>query len=97
MLQHIRKCVRTRKYIVNFVIITDKPGECPRPQNIFCLDQKNSCEKDHECPGYSKCCYNGCRKTCLQISVGMFPIFIYFCGFFLSHFLCFVIHIFANS
>ncbi|XP_028390676.1 collagen alpha-2(I) chain-like [Dendronephthya gigantea] len=49
-------------------ICSEKAGQCPKPVKTFCLSQRNFCESDYECPGFSKCCYDGCRKICLNPS-----------------------------
>eukprot|EP00795_Rhopilema_esculentum_P016249 gene16249-7628_t len=48
-------------------ICREKPGTCPvTKQRNDCLLSNNECKTDFECYGESKCCFDGCRRTCTQ-------------------------------
>lgn len=47
-------------------LTTNKPGKCPRvPRGDKDCDRKGDmCDRDTDCPGNRKCCFNGCQRDC---------------------------------
>ena len=72
-------CCHTTHVSLNLqsYIFLDKSGRCPIPIERFCADQKDDCVSDYECPGYSKCCNDGCRKKCSSPSWGLYRIYFF--------------------
>jgi len=45
----------------------EKPGTCPvEKKRDECLSLVNECNNDFECYGESKCCFDGCKRTCKE-------------------------------
>ena len=44
----------------------NKPGKCPivEENRKLCSKKGDMCNKDNDCPGLRKCCFNGCQKDC---------------------------------
>ena len=44
----------------------NKPGKCPivEENRKLCSKKGDMCNKDDDCPGLRKCCFNGCQKDC---------------------------------
>ena len=50
----------------------EKPGTCPvEKKRNDCLSVVNECNNDFECYGESKCCFDGCKKTCKERPDGL--------------------------
>ena len=43
----------------------DKPGVCPAVQPGSVGACAELCSKDSDCEGYTKCCSNGCGRSCI--------------------------------
>ena len=53
-----------------------KPGKCPKPwkgKDGLCDRRGDMCQRDQDCLGSSKCCFNGCQKDCLK-PFGLVPL-----------------------
>ncbi|XP_055333296.1 uncharacterized protein LOC129584903 [Paramacrobiotus metropolitanus] len=46
--------------------VVKKPGHCPVPAMDGRGSCQQECESDGDCPGLSKCCSNGCGRTCTE-------------------------------
>ncbi|KAK1162643.1 anosmin-1-like isoform X1 [Acipenser oxyrinchus oxyrinchus] len=58
------ECVTSSEFLKS--ILNLKQGDCPPPQKAsgFAAACVLSCSADRECPGFKKCCSNGCGYTC---------------------------------
>ncbi|MGH0127243.1 UNVERIFIED_CONTAM: hypothetical protein FKN15_076992 [Acipenser sinensis] len=58
------ECVTSLEFLKS--ILNLKQGDCPPPQKAsgFAAACVLSCSADRECPGFKKCCSNGCGYTC---------------------------------
>ena len=51
----------------DFCFFIEKPGTCPiEKKRNDCISVTNECNNDFECYGESKCCFDGCKKTCKE-------------------------------
>ena len=56
-----------------FCSFSEKSGYCRSPAPVTTCESKISeCTNDFDCFGESKCCFDGCRKTCQRQQEGMF-------------------------
>ena len=47
-----------------FSLAFEKPGSCPKPMGFgTCVEL---CSGDDSCPGFQKCCSNGCGHVCMN-------------------------------
>ncbi|RXM28237.1 Anosmin-1 [Acipenser ruthenus] len=58
------ECVTSSEFLKS--ILNLKQGDCPPPQKAsgFAAACVLSCSADRQCPGFKKCCSNGCGYTC---------------------------------
>ena len=50
-----------------FCNLDPKSGFCPDPDDaMVCESYEDFCYVDAHCQGSSKCCYDGCRNSCIM-------------------------------